>query len=67
MLKDKITNKKKKKVFTDKINELENKLYDNKNYKKTVIEQLNALSYNKKNLINHTWDNYLKNLLVMNL
>jgi hypothetical protein len=67
MLKDKITNKKKKKIFTEKIDELENKLYGNKDYKKIFIEQLNALSYNKKNLINNTWDNYLKNLLVMNL
>ena len=68
MLKDKITNKKKKKLFTEKIKELENNIYGkDKGHKKIFMEKLNALSYNNKKIINETWDNYLKNLLVMNL
>ncbi len=31
------------------------------------MEKLNAISYNNKKIINETWDNYLKNLLVLNL
>ena len=38
-----------------------------KGYRKIFIEQLNAISYNNKKMINETWDNYLKNILVMNL
>ncbi len=68
MLKDKITDKKKKKIFTEKIQELELKMCNNdKSYKKIFIEQLNAISYNNKKIVSNTWDNYLKNLLVMNL
>ena len=68
MLKDQITDKKKKKKFTEKIQELELKMCNNdKSYKKIFIEQLNAISYNNKKIVSNTWDNYLKNLLVMNL
>jgi hypothetical protein len=38
-----------------------------KGHKKIFMEQLNAISYNNKKMINETWDNYLKNILVMNL
>ena len=68
MLKDKITDKKKKKQFTEKIEELITKMHGkDKGYKKIFVEQLNAISYNNKKLITQTWDNYLKNLLVLNL
>ena len=38
-----------------------------KGYKKIFVEQLNAISFNNKKLITQTWDNYLKNLLVLTL
>jgi hypothetical protein len=58
MLKDKIIDKKKRKRFNKKILELEKNIYGDVKYKKIFIEQLNALSYNKRNIINNTWDNY---------
>lgn len=68
MLKDRITDKKKKKKFCSKINELELKIFGkDKGYKKIFMEQLNAISYNNKKMINETWNNYLKNILIMNL
>jgi hypothetical protein len=68
MLKDKITDKKKKKHFIEKIDELITKMHGtDKGYKKIFLEQLNAISYNNKKLITQTWDTYLKNLLVLNL
>ncbi len=68
MLKDKITDKKKKKLFADKIEELTQKIYGkDKGHKKIFLEQLNALSYNNRKMINKTWDDYLKNILVLNL
>jgi hypothetical protein len=63
MLKDKIINRRKKKEFTKKIEELEKNIYGDIKYKKIFIEQLNALSYNKRNMINTTWDKYLKNYI----
>ena len=60
MLKDNITNKKKKKEFELKIKDLEGKIYGDVKYKKIFVEQLNALSYNKRSLINNTWDSYFK-------
>ena len=58
MLKDKIIDKKKRKRFNKKILELEKNIYGDIKYKKIFIEQLNALSYNKRSMINNTWDNY---------
>lgn len=58
MLKDKIIDKKKRKRFNKKIIELEKNIYGDIKYKKIFIEQLNALSYNKRSMINNTWDNY---------
>jgi hypothetical protein len=50
MLKDKITDKKKKKHFIEKIDELITKMHGtDKGYKKIFLEQLNAISYNNKN------------------
>ncbi len=60
ILKDNIINKKKKKHFELKITDLEKKIYGDMKYKKIFIEQLNALSYNKRSMINNTWDNYFK-------
>ena len=68
MLKDRITNKNKHKMFAKKIDELKSNIYGkDKGYKKIFIEQLNAISYNNKKMINEKWYNYLKNILVMNL
>ncbi len=68
MLKDRIMDKRKRKKFAEKIKELElNMCKGDKGYRKIFIEQLNAISYNNKKMINETWDNYLKNILVMNL
>ena len=68
MLKDRVIDKKKNKKFANKIDELKSNMFGkDKGYKKIFIEQLNAISYNNKKLINETWDNYLKNILVMNL
>jgi hypothetical protein len=67
MLKDKITNNKKKKEFNDRIIEYNKKIFGDNEYKKIFIEQLNELSYNKKTMVRNTWDNYLKNILVLNL
>jgi hypothetical protein len=55
-----IRNKKIKKDFQEKINDLEKKVYGDSQYRKIVNEQLNALSYNKRTVINNTWDNYFK-------
>ena len=60
MLKDNIINKKKRKEFELKIKDLEKKMYGDVKYKKIFVEQLNALSYNKRSMINNTWDNYFK-------
>jgi hypothetical protein len=60
MLKDKITNKKKKKEFSYKILELDKKIINDMGYKKIYHEQLNALSYNKRNIVRNTWDSHLK-------
>ena len=68
MLKDKITDKKKKQYFVEKIDKLIDKMHGkDKGYKKIFVEQLNAISFNNKKLITQTWDNYLKNLLVLTL
>ncbi len=67
MLKDRITNKKKKKEFTERIIDYEHKLFSDNEYKKIFREQLNELSYNRKNIVRKTWDNYLQNILVSNL
>ena len=68
ILKDRITDKKKRKLFAEQIKDLEDKMYGkDKGYKKIFIDKINEMSYNNKNMIKHTWDNYLKNILVMNL
>ena len=42
--------------FGSKINKIEELMYSNDDYKKIYLEQLNALSYNKKKLIQDTWN-----------
>jgi hypothetical protein len=59
MLKDNITNSNKKKEFDNKINDLY-KIIGDTSYRKIYHEQLNVLSYNKRNIINNTWEEQLK-------
>ncbi len=59
LLKKKIIDKKKRKIFREKICELEKNLFGEVKYKKIFIEQLNALSYNKRNMIENTWAKYM--------
>jgi hypothetical protein len=59
-LKNKITDKKKRKKFKEQIAELEKNIFNEVEYKKIVIEQLAMLSYNKRNMVEKTWDTYIK-------
>ncbi len=59
MLKDNIININKKKEFDNKITELY-KIIGDTSYRKIYHEQLNVLSYNKRNIINKTWEEELK-------
>ncbi len=60
MLKDNITNIDKKKQFSKKIEDLYN-IIGNHAHRKIYHEQLNVLSYNKRNIVNKTWDTKLNN------
>lgn len=55
MLKDRIIDRKKRKLFKKKINELGTLIFGDVKYKKIFIEQINALSYNKHKVIQETW------------
>ncbi len=61
-LKNKIKDKVKRKLFKEKITELETKIFGfgDRNYKKIVFEQIAALSYSKKHIVRETWDKYIK-------
>ncbi len=59
LLKKKITDKKKRKTFKEKIDELEKNIFGQVKYKQIFIEQLNALSYNKREMIENTWAKYI--------
>jgi hypothetical protein len=59
MLKEYITDKNKKSVFTDRIADLENKLPIDLR-KNKYYDELNILSYNKRKLIQQTWSDKLK-------
>lgn len=47
---------KNKNDFSNIILEIEKNITTNKDYKKNIINQINALSYNKRNMIEQTWD-----------
>ena len=58
-----IVNKKTKKQFNETILSIENNIITNKDYKKIYIDQLNALSYNKKDIVQNTWDTLINNII----
>ncbi len=60
MLKDNITNFDKKIQFEKKIEDLYN-IIGNHAHRKIYHEQLNALSYNKRNIVNKTWNTKINN------
>ena len=43
--------------------DIENNITTNKEYKKKIIDQLNALSYNKKDIVQNTWDTLINNII----
>ena len=59
MLKEYITDKNKKSIFTDRITDLENKLPIDLR-KNKYYDELNILSYNKRKIIQQTWSDKLK-------
>lgn len=60
-LRHKIIDKKKRKTFKDKITEIEQNIFGGEaKYKKIVIDQLKSLSYTKRNMVEKTWDKYIK-------
>jgi hypothetical protein len=59
LLKKKIIDKKKRRMFKEKILELEKNIYGQVQYKKIFIEQLKLLSYNKRAMIENTWAKYI--------
>ena len=62
MLKEYITDKNKKSIFSDRIQDLENKFPLDIKCKK-YYHALNVLSYNKRKLVQNTWDEKLKEIL----
>jgi hypothetical protein len=62
MLKEYITDKHKKSIFSDRIQDLENKFPLDIKCKK-YYHALNVLSYNKRKLVQNTWDEKLKEIL----
>lgn len=65
ILTERIINKKKKKEFSDRIKDLELKIYGNNEYKQLLVDQINAISYNKRKMINKTWTDYLKRVTMI--
>jgi hypothetical protein len=61
VLNNNISNKTKKKMFNAKIADIETYLYGKPEYKKIYVEQLNAISYNKRKNIQNTWNRILFN------
>ncbi len=59
VLNDNIVNPIKQDDFTKKIEEIELYLYTRPDYKKLYVEQINALSYNKRKDIQNTWNKIL--------
>jgi hypothetical protein len=55
MLKDKITNKIKKKKFIEQLENIQKALYG-KEHKKIYLEQINLLTYNNRKKIQETWE-----------
>ncbi len=55
MLKDKITNRTKKKTFIEQLDNIQKALYG-KEYKKVYLEQINLLTYNNRKKIQATWE-----------
>lgn len=58
-----IVNKKIKKQFNETILDIEKNIITNKEYKKIYIDQLNALSYNKKDIVQNTWDTIISDII----
>ncbi len=48
-------------MFNAKIADIETYLYGKPEYKKIYVEQLNAISYNKRKNIQNTWNRILFN------
>jgi hypothetical protein len=60
-VRNKIIDKKKRKIFKEKIAEIEQNIFGGEaKYKKIVIDQLKSLSYTKRNMVEKTWDKYIK-------
>ena len=59
ILNDNILDKKKKSEFIERISKVEELIYKNGDHKKIYLEQINMISYNKKNLIRDTWNRIL--------
>lgn len=66
LLRTKIINRRKRKMFKEKISELENNIFGEIKYKKIVVDQLKSLSYNNRDIVEKTWAEYFKNLFIIN-
>jgi len=66
LLRNKIIDKKKRKIFREKISELEQNIFGEIKYKKIVVEQLKSLSYDNRDIVEKTWADYFTNLFNKN-
>ena len=66
LLRNKIIDKKKRKIFREKIFELEQNIFGEVKYKKIVVEQLKSLSYDNRDIVEKTWAEYFTNLFNKN-